>query len=244
MKPIFVTGYIPLHNNYRKNEEYIYLGNQLLNCGLPFISFIDDSVNIKLNKDEIRYSTNLDSCWLTPISINKKLPPTDNPSKDTIQYHSIQFQKTKWILEASKLYNSNLYIWIDFGILHVPGVTIDIIKEYYKNICLLDYFEKIDKITMASIWRLTKNSFIDFLKPNWYLAGGTFIIPKYLTNWFSGEIERQTISYINKTNLLTWEINIWAQTVLDNPELFQCWYCDHNTSMFSNFILENIQTYT
>jgi hypothetical protein len=235
MKPIIITGYIPLCNNYRSNDEYIRIGQQFLNCGLPIIAFIEDSVNIELGKQVIKYSSNLNSCWLTPYCNNKKLPPTDNPTKDTAQYHSIQFQKTKWISQASKLHDSQLYIWIDFGILHVPGVTIDIIKEFYKNVCLSDYNGKLNKITMASIWKLTKNSIIDFLKPNWYLAGGTFIVPRNLTDWFSDEVEKQAISYINKSGYLTWEINIWAQVIQSNSELFQVWYCDHNNTMFSNF---------
>jgi hypothetical protein len=239
MQPTIVTGYVPLPG-HPKSERYLELGQRLLDTGLPIRAYLGSEVlhqlDIKPTVDASPFD--LADCWLWKHikEMNPNVPPTDNPTKDTASFHMLQLQKARWAA-YSVLGGAPLAIWVDFGILHVPGITEDIIKQFYDRVCLALYRGSLalDVINMPSIWGLYSDSIVDHDRPNWYCAGGLFTLPRNLGRWFSKEVERRTLKHLCATNCLTWEVNIWAELMRDNPELFAGWRCDHNETMFTGF---------
>ena len=123
MDTTLVTGYIPLQaiSLHRSRDEYRELGQRLLDIGLPTIAFLDPNVPMLANPAATFQPYALESCWLINQARFAKLPPTDNPGKDTAEFHTIQLQKSHWMAAATRLSTSSTLIWLDFGILHIPG---------------------------------------------------------------------------------------------------------------------------
>jgi hypothetical protein len=229
-----VTGYIPLQANglYRSHDNYRELGQRLLNVGLPTMAFVDPDVQLVANHAATLHPSVLESCWLINQARFAKLPPTDNPGKDTAEFLAVQLQKSHWVAAASILCPSSTFIWLDFGILHVPGAEPHLVREFYERVVNAN----ITKITMASIWpNLMRNTVWRNL-PSWYFAGGAFIVPRDLCLWFANEVERQMLKIISETGSLTWEINVWAEIAQQNPDKFATWPCDHDATMFTGFV--------
>ena len=56
---------------------------------------------------------------------------TDNPNKDNLQYLFVQCHKTEWIKHAIDVnyFNSDQFIWIDFGIYHIFNNNLQLFVE-------------------------------------------------------------------------------------------------------------------
>jgi len=233
MTPTIVTGFIPLPG-HPKSDRYLELGQRLLDLGLPTDAYIDPAVSDKLT---IRAGTRLlaapyHACWAYPLIESHKpvLPPTNNPTKDTAAFHAVQLQKSRW-LAMSACGEASTYIWIDFGILHVPGITESRILELYDKLCDVE----LSHIGMPSIWPLAADSLIPYERPNWFCAGGLLVMPDYLAGWFDAMVTTRTEEYLAATNKLTWEVNVWASIMREHPMLFHAWQCDHNATMFTGY---------
>ncbi len=234
MDTTIVTGYIPLQASslYRSRDKYRELGQRLLDIRLPTIAFVDPSVPMVTNPAAALHPYTLESCWLINHARDAKLPPTDNPGKDTAEFHTIQLQKTHWVAAASALRPSSTYIWLDFGLLHIPGAEPHLVREFYERVANAN----ITKITMASIWPNLLRNTIWRNRPSWYFAGGAFIVPRNLSLWFANEVQRQTLQILSETGCLTWEINVWAEIAQRNPDKFTTWPCDHDATIFTGFL--------
>ena len=234
MDTTLVTGYIPLQaiSLHRSRDEYRELGQRLLDIGLPTIAFLDPNVPMLANPAATFQPYALESCWLINQARFAKLPPTDNPGKDTAEFHTIQLQKSHWMAAATRLSTSSTLIWLDFGILHIPGAEPHLVGEFYERVANAN----ITKITMASIWPNLMRNTVWRNRPRWYFAGGAFIVPRELALWFANAVEQQTIQIISETGCLTWEINVWAEIAQRNPDKFATWPCDHDATMFTGFV--------
>ena len=113
----------------RNINNYYLFGKLLLKSTTPKIIFLDEpmlnliqsndydkdrTLLIKYNKDDIylyKYINNLHNFKLN----------TDNPSKDTLEYMFTMCNKTEWMKKAieNDIFNSDNFIWIDFGIKQV-----------------------------------------------------------------------------------------------------------------------------
>lgn len=235
MDPVIVTGYIPLPG-HPKSERYLELGQRLLNLGLPTDAYVGTSVADKLTTGPMTrlLPAAQQDCWAWKLVEKYKpsLPPTNNPTKDTAAFHEVQLQKSRW-LASSACGSATLYIWVDFGILHIPGLTEDHILKFYDKVCQADPV----KIGMPSIWALTTSAVIPYERPNWFCAGGLLIMPDHLSGWFDAMVTNRTEKYIASSGKLTWEVNVWASILRDHPDMFHTWQCDHNETMFSGFNL-------
>uniref|UniRef100_A0A6C0H649 Uncharacterized protein n=1 Tax=viral metagenome TaxID=1070528 RepID=A0A6C0H649_9ZZZZ len=240
MVATIVSAFISNVNNYRTSETYLEYGKILLSVPVYKIIFLDESFTdfsksfineynhfIYINKNSLKWYKYKNDCNLF---IQKN-------NKDTLEYLIIQLNKNKWVLDATKInpFNTNTFIWIDFGIYHMCSMspelfTKEIIRISEKNI------ENIYIPIVKPFFYLNKNNQQQLLNNViWFFAGSIFSgNPKYIKQFY--KLTKHKIKMIiNHFHTLTWEINVWYFIYNDYPHLFNCYYCDHNNSILLNY---------
>jgi hypothetical protein len=227
-----VSAFIYLsNNNNRSLEKYIECGKKLLALDQNKIVFIDEQVFEEFEKCKndktILIKVKLEDLYL--YKYNDKLKNTKvntiNKGKDTLEYFFVICNKTEWMREAINLniFETNQFIWIDFGIYHV-------IKKFPLN------FEKYEKVRIASIWNLDLNSGGTILKNiAWYFAGGVFGGNRESLIQFADLMKEKCNELIENLNHLMWEVNVWYLIWQNNKDLFLPYNCDHNQSIIDNY---------
>lgn len=223
-----VTGYVRLDLPNRSHEEYERLGGRML-------SAVDAPVVMFTNCDRVRYrrhvslptvvlNASLDSCWYWQASDGTVLPG-GNPNKDTRSFLSVQHQKSAWVADAARWTDAEMLVWIDFGVLHVPGITEDAIRQFVARSANAPR----DRISMASIWGPPGHRVAPF-KVAWHCAGGVVAVPRRMAEWFHEAVKAEAASVI-ASGFSTWEVNTWANVWQKNPDRFRHWQCDHNATL-------------
>ena len=224
-----VSGFIfCLNNTNRTLEEYIKHGIKLLKLPQNKVIFIDEKIFNLLekyqNKQTILIKTKIEDLYLNKYKLQPEIN-TDNPKKDSYDYFSIQCNKTEWVREAinKNFFNTEQFIWIDFGIYHILS-DIPIINKIY------------DKVRIANIWNLNINYNCDINKDIcWYLAGGVFGGKKDKLLEFANLVKNKCTEYVEEKQHLMWEVNIWYLIWKENKELFNPYVADHNSSIINNY---------
>ena len=159
---------------------------------------------------------------------------SDNPDKNTIAYHCVQHQKFDWLrtlvvaedmghVEGPKADN---YVWIDYGVLHVPGVTGAVVRKY------LDRADSVGgAVTIPGCW--PRNHDIPHDHPCWRFCGGLFNCPRPLVRSFTQGVLGMAMRQIVTTRNVEWEVNSMAR--FEKTEMVPiAWYeADHNETMFT-----------
>jgi len=243
-----VSAFVPNINNFRSVGRYIENGNDLLSVPTPKIIFIEKETynTYYKDKDEIKYYP-----LTTFIQINPKEDMylykfkdkitnfsaiSENPNKDTIEYMFVQCNKTEWISQAIELntYNSNQFIWIDFGISHMMSININsvafrenimnMVKQSYNSLRIAGC-----KLSPTYVPRVDVNTHVC-----WGFAGSVFggNVSGLLS--FAYLLKKYIIDYIIRTKSIIWEINFWYLLWLQYPELFSNFYnSGHNLKLLS-----------
>ena len=214
-----VTGYVPLADHPRSAQEYGELGEKLRELKAPVQPFYQA----------------VTSCWLYDLIAALPFAPTwsvgDNPHKNTLPYHCVNHEKFRWLHEAAKAdQDSDYFVWIDYGICHVPGVTPSVINKF------LDRLEKKPRrhiISIPGCWN--KITDIDDANPCWRFCGGLMVVPREYVQPLKNLIQSIVLLHVNVTKNITWEVNTLARAE-QTGKLPIGWYAaDHNASMFDNY---------
>jgi len=224
----------------RSFENYLNYGTLLLQANIPKIIFTDEEMyekikkyenentKILLSKKEDIYLYNYTD-MLTNFDIN-----STNPLKDTIDYMFVMCNKTEVIRKSIELnyFNTDNFIWLDFGINHMFHCTKDEFIQKIENL----KNKKYDKVRIASIWNPNIIYNVDIYKNiAWYFAGGVFGGNKDFLLEFANKTKEMCINIIEQKNTIMWEVNIWYLVYLKNCELFDYYTCDHNSSIIDNY---------
>ena len=230
--------------NFKKDMDifkYYQNGKLLLKSSAPKIIFLDepmfnlvgeeyDNSNtfiIKINKEDNYLNSYRE--LLTNFDLE-----TNNKQKDTIDYIFTICNKTEWIKTAILLnnFNTSNFIWIDFGIRYIFKCSDEEFIEKINNLHNKTY----SNIRIAKIWNIDITYSIDIYKTiAWYFAGGIFGGNKKHLLLFAKKMKKKCIEIITSKNTLMWEVNIWYLLYLDNKELFDTYFCDHNNSIIDNY---------
>lgn len=231
--------------NSRKDmiiDKYYLLGKLLLKSNTPKIIFLDDIMLNLIKCDDydknntvlIKYNKYDNYLYNYKEKLNNFELCTDNPSKDTLEYMFTMCNKSEWIKQAIEIdkFNSDNFIWLDFGIRYIFNCSDD---EFVEKINNLKY-KKSDKIRIGHIWDLNVFNNINLLKQiSWYFAGGVFGGNKESLLKFAHLTREKCIDIINNHNTIMWEVNIWYILYLENRELFEPYKCDHTNSIIDNY---------
>lgn len=220
-----VTGYIPIETPHRSVQEYRQLGMRLKAVPVPMQVF-----------DEWP----LAACWMNKFLHQRMIKQQqighavgDNPGKNTMAYHVVQHQKIDWLRHAANLDPyQNMYVWIDYGIFSLPGVTRDIIVEFCER--LADE----ERICIPGCWPggpLGAPNWPDD-KINWRFCGSVLACPGELVHKLDFLIKERARHDIYRTHAATWEVNTWAKVERENSSLPIHWYpADHNATLFTGY---------
>ena len=89
---------------------------------------------------------------------------TDNPKKDNIDYIFTMCNKTEFIRDAIEInpYNTEYFVWIDFGIYHMFDNKDELFIQSIKNIRVTDE----NNIRIAGSYRYNKDNIYHVLLKN------------------------------------------------------------------------------
>jgi hypothetical protein len=236
-----VSGFLS-NININHNIEYYYeLGIKLLNINVPKILFVDDIMYEKLksftnectkivlydpNKSYLRPYVN------TTCLTNFKTKST-NPNKDTMEYMFTICNKTEWLKAAIELnyFNTTQFVWIDLAIRKVIS-TDELLNNYILDLQNKSY----SNVRIASIWDVNRDYNINiYTDIAWYFAGGVFGGDKEQLLLFAEKMKIYCLKIIAEKQTIMLEVNVWYLIYLENKELFDCYQCDHNDSIISNY---------
>ena len=208
-----VTGYVRLELPNRSHHEYDRLGQGLVGAAVA------GGHDVKL------FGGTVEDCWHWHLSAGAELP-VGNPDKDTREFHAVQHQKTAWVVEAAKHTDADILVWMDYGLLHVQGVTADMVPAFLERAAAS---ASRDRIGMASIWGPPRH-IPDWRNVGWWCAGGVFTVPRSMAfAWHDAIVDRATA--LRAEGVVTWEVNTWAtawarRNSVDRPRLG-----DHNETI-------------
>jgi hypothetical protein len=212
-----VTAYVPIPGHPRSEEAYRALGEQLLAVDIPLMSV----------------EATIEDCWLYEFLMQRQKRFThstaDNPRKNSIAYHIVQAQKSEWLVEAAYVNPAaDVLVWIDYGIFHVSGVTGPIIRDF------LIRAKDEQAIAIPGCW--DKNYKYDDKWPCWRFCGGVLVVPREQVIDFDTAMKREYVTWLDRTNNLSWEINTLARVEKGEPRL-PIWHykADHDASMFTAY---------
>jgi hypothetical protein len=225
----------------RNISNYFEYGKSLLKSKTNKIIFLDDNM-FELIKDEyydknntLLIKTNKSNLYLYNYKNEiTNYIETDNPNKDSLEYFITICNKTEWMREAIKLnpFNTNNFIWVDFGIRHVFKCD-DV--EFIKKIDNLQN-RSYNDIRIGSIWDVNIRYNVNLYKNIcWWFAGGVFGGSKDKLLIFSDKMKEKCLYIIKYYKTLFWEVNIWYLIYIENKELFNPYSCDHNSSLIDNY---------
>jgi hypothetical protein len=209
-----VTGYVPIADHPRSPKEYGALGEKLRELKTPVQPFYQA----------------VTSCWLYQMIEQLPFGPTwsvaDNPQKNTLAYHCANHEKFRWLYEAARMdQEPDVFVWIDYGIMHVPGVTSAVINA------MLDRVRK-DDLAIPGCWPVGQ---IDDARPCWRFCGGLMVVPREYVQPLKNLIQAITMLHVNVTKNVTWEVNSLARAEQSGKLPFRWYAADHNETMFANY---------
>src|SRR5271156_2464654 len=128
-----VTGYVPIPDHTRSPKEYYDLGQKLGH------SLGDQSL--------VCYWEYMPDMWLTQFLERQppQQPPLswakgDNPKKNSLEYHCVQHQKFAWLARAANNdQEADTFIWMDYGMMRLPGMNADDLQEFLKRVKKNDF---------------------------------------------------------------------------------------------------------
>jgi hypothetical protein len=211
-----VTAIVPIEGHPRPAAEYSELGKGLRAIRAPIKAF---------------YNT-VEDCWLYKslqqagvYALTHSMG--DNPAKNSLAYHIVQHNKPTWLGAASMAdTQAEVFVWIDYGILHVPGVTPDVINTFLEQV-------KEDDFAIPGCWDRDRPS--DDYSPSWRFCGGVMVVPRKYLRRFSNEYMDRTMRNINLKRNVTWEVNDLARLEKYSDLPIRWYKADHNETMFTNY---------
>ena len=215
-----MTGYVPIADHPRSEEEYCELGSRLFDTGIPLL----------------RIDGALEDCWLYKYLFHRKKRFThsiaDNPRKNSVAYHCVQAQKSEWLAEAANQFlpgrEPDVLVWIDFGIFSIPGVTEKILWEFMYRA----QNERV--ISIPGCW--SRNYKYDDEWPCWRFCGGVWVVPFEYAEILDVVMKDEYKRHLKETDNLSWEVNTLARVEQRHPGI-PIWHykANHDASMFVNY---------
>ncbi len=214
-----VTGYVPIHNHPRSAEEYGRLGENFRDLKAPVQPF---------------YGL-LGTCWMTHmidrLPFTPKWSVADNKQKNSLAYHCVQHEKFEWLYQASRTDgDADTFVWIDYGICCVPGVTMSIINDF------IDRVRK-DDFAIPGCWE--KASYggpaIDDKWPCWRFCGGVMVVPRQHVQNLKNLIQAVALVNAMQTKNITWEVNNLAHLEQQQKLPIRWYKSDHNETLFTEY---------
>jgi hypothetical protein len=162
----------------------------------------------------------------------KRLPEHRDPKKDTKEYMILMNMKTECLaLMKQKLIHDDVkyFVWLDAGISKIfkdPDTTLSKLVTRLQTCKTLS-----DRIVIPGCWGPQSDVGILTHCIHWRFCGGFFCVPSELVIPFSKEVLQGCQEIKDKTNKITWEVNVCAYIESRLPIEWRPG--DHNETIFS-----------
>ena len=209
-----VTGYIPIAKHPRSAAEYGALGEKLRDLKHPVQP----------------YYGNVTSTWMYQMIEHLPFYPTwsvgDNRAKNTLAYQCATHQKFQWLYDAMKADpDSDTFVWLDYGICHVPGVTAAVINDCLDRIKEGDF-------AIPGCWPKGE---VDDTHPCWRFCGGLMVVPREYVQAWKNLIQSVSLLHVAATKNVTWDVNTMARAEQTGKVPIRWYQADHNETMFTGY---------
>jgi hypothetical protein len=214
-----VTGFTEIPGHPRALTDYVGLGNRLKSAmgTRPIQAFYYDVRDL----------------WLTQFleKLEPQKPPltwatADNPAKNTLEYHCVQHQKVEWLAQAANMdQDADTFVWVDFGIMHLPGMNGDYLTSFLDRIVKNDF-------AIPGCW--PKGEVLADT-PCWRFCGGVWIVPRGDIVNLTKAFKAVTRMFIRTMKKVSWEVNMLALVEQTNIPNLRWYEADHNPRMFTAY---------
>lgn len=242
-----VSGFISNANNrdFHKSGEYLRNGKLFLKSTTPKIVFLDEEMFSQIQETDYNSENTrlvlynkMQAYYMKYIDDITTIPATDNPTKDSKEFLLTMWNKTEYMREAAQLnlFNTDYYVWIDFGIRYVCKNSSD--QEFIQKLNNIKQPESHlhDKVRIGGIWNLNHIYHCDLIqKITWYFAGGVFGGRKDVLIWFSEEMRKECEDLVMTYHTATWEVNIWYIILHKFPYMFDIYPSSHNETLIDGY---------
>jgi len=240
-----VTGFLSNVNGRHENviDGYLHNCKLFLKTTTPKIVFLDDLMLshigigdydpatthiIQYNQEDLYYMKYLDK--LT------KFPELANPTKDTKKYMLLMCNKTEYLRNAILInpYNTDNFVWIDFGIRYIMKNTTD--EEFVEKLNKIAYTHH-SKVRIGGIWNPNLDVYgIDMFKEIlWYFAGGVMGGHKDYLLKFANEMRCLCESIVSTYHTIMWEVNLWRLIYINRKDWFDIYPASHNETLVDGY---------
>ena len=202
-----VTGFVPLAGHPKSTATYLELGARLLALPIPKVVWTTGEIRAQLEREHRaggfnEFRTFDDRFWIhDELDGRSYSVASQHPAKDTLAFHAVQHQKTRWLEEASREFASDILVWIDFGIFHVPGITERVIADFVGRL-------RDDFVAIPGCWPRSDRVMLD--QPNWRFCGGVVVCPGLLAPWLHRVCVDTFRGIVALHRKVSWEVNTWA----------------------------------
>ncbi len=217
-----VTAFVPIPGHPRSEADYYALGSHLT----------------AINKQVLAAKGDLEHCWLYQHLLDHFEMDTskfsysiaDNPQKNSLAYHIIQAQKTEWLDIATDMDPvSDVFVWIDYGIFHVPGVTAAVIEAF------LERADSEQAIAIPGCWQKDQYPYNDDW-PYWRFCGGVMVVPRKFVSPFNVAMKREYVRWLDENKNISWDVNTLARLEQQDLDFPVWWYgAGHDQTLFTNY---------
>jgi hypothetical protein len=199
----YVTSFIPSDNPKHTLEKYKQRFEQLAGTGLPFVLFLDISLDWTFSDNVMVFFVNgLADTW-----IHQNLPkdvclPSQRSKNDTTKYLEVQNTKLYCLRNAARMnpFQTEWFAWIDFGVTHVFHSPEDTLQR----LCNLRPPDE-PGLRTAGILQTSLSHIWD--RVCWRFAGGFLLAHVSKIEELCSVFEQIALREFPK---LTWEVNYWA----------------------------------
>lgn len=214
-----ITGYVPIGGHPRTSAEYGALGEKLAQVR---------SVPLKA------FYRSLSNCWLYQWAMAQRSPITpeegDNRAKNSLAYHAVNHQKTEWLAQAAvEDPYPDVFVWIDYGIFHLPGVTAEIIEDFAARIAEND-------LAIPGCWN---RAIVPQHDPCWRFCGSVLICPRPLVAPLAAGVMSTALKHMKLSRRAEWEVNTWARLEQTDRLPIRWYKADHNSTLFTAYEAPN-----
>lgn len=216
-----VTGYVPLPDHPRSAETYGKLGYQLSDA-------LGD------HPLAVYYST-IPQLWMTKFleKLAPREPPLswskgDNPRKNSLEFHCVQYEKFAWLQRAAdEDGESDTFIWIDYGIFSQPGMNAEVIRGFLSRV-------RKDDFAFPGCWPPNDEPIDEY--PSWRFLGSLMIVPRVNMKQLFECMQASTRLYVHIMGKVTFEVNMMARVEpLLRRTPFRWYEANHDGSQFGNY---------
>jgi hypothetical protein len=214
MRTKLVTGYVPIAGHPRGAGEYGELGEKLSGVPVRKKAFYDQVQNLWLTK------------FIRELPFVPLASEGDNPEKNSIAYHIVNHEKTKWLCQAADDDpEADVVVWVDYGIFRLPGVS---------NEAIYKFVESLDDKAIYAPGCWDKSTVIESAFPCWRFCGSVLAVPAKYAHQLHAEVAARARQHITRTRNVEWEVNSWARAEQRSKLPFKWYSANHDVSLFTN----------